>query len=64
MPKPLLAKTSTGSLFQIDPNMQTAFALWSEDYNALLATGEYVVVTGLRDDTIARIPNVIYVKQT
>lgn len=61
--KMLLVRGSSGALYAIAPDMQTAFALWSEDYNALLATGQYVETEGLRDDTIARIPNVVYVRQ-
>jgi hypothetical protein len=63
MSKQLLVRDSAGSLYAVSPDFQTAFALWGEDYNALLSTGEYVEVTGVRDDTIARIPNVVTVKQ-
>jgi hypothetical protein len=61
--KGLLVKSSTGSLYAVTPDMQYAFALWTEDYAALLASNEYVEVAGLRDDTIARIPNVTTVRQ-
>jgi hypothetical protein len=63
MSKMLLARDTTGALFAVSPDLQTAFALWSEDYNALLASGQYVECPGLRDDTIARIPNVVAVRQ-
>jgi hypothetical protein len=51
-----LCKDSTGSLFGVSPGF-ARFALWAEDYNAFLAAGA-VEVTGLRDDTIARMPTI------
>jgi len=61
--KNLLVQSSTGSLYVVSSDWQTAFALWGEDYAALVLTDQYVEVSGVRDDTIARIPNVTVVRQ-
>jgi len=58
MPQPLLVRNTAGSPFVIDANVTGKFALWSEDWQALAATGQYVVCEGMRDDTIDRIPTV------
>jgi len=54
----LLIQSQDGSLYAAPPDLTSRFSLWGEDYAALLATGEYVEVIGMRQDSIARIPGV------
>ena len=58
MPKHLLAQKSDGSLVVMSADLTSRFALYGEDYGALVATGQYVEVRGMRDDTIDRVPYV------
>ena len=53
----LLARGSDGSLWAIDPALAGKFALWGEDFQALLDTEQYVEAS-LRGDTVDRIPGI------
>jgi hypothetical protein len=58
MPKNLLVQTDTGGLYVVTSDCSTRLALWGEDYSALAASGEYAMVTGMRQETVDRIPDV------
>ena len=52
----LIRRQGDGALFVSDADLTFRFPLWGEDYDALVATGQYVEVSTLRDDTLERIP--------